>query len=154
MKLILILCSEDKQKADSPCEEIRISGVIENEAKAYKAFRSQKCKELRSRSVSFRSQNVSFRSQSVSFRPRSVPFRANRSAFLWCSSTLQGLYKCMMFIITHNLSCCIFTLTLPLFLCLIRSLSSSISLSVFLFFLLFPYMPVSVFSISKFQNAF
>ena len=77
MKLILILRSEDKQTADSPCEEIRISGEIENEAKAYKAFRSQKCK--------------AFRSQSVSFRPRSVPFRANRSAFLWCSSTLQGL---------------------------------------------------------------
>ena len=92
MKLILILRSEDKQKADSPCEEIRISGEIENEAKAYKAFRSQKCKAFRSRSVSFRSQNVSFRSQSVSFRPRSVPFRANRSAFPWCSSTLQGLY--------------------------------------------------------------
>ena len=34
MKLILILRSEDKQEADSPCEEIRISGEIENEAKA------------------------------------------------------------------------------------------------------------------------
>ena len=29
MKLILILRSENKQKADSPCEEIRISGEIE-----------------------------------------------------------------------------------------------------------------------------
>ena len=83
-EIIWILRSEDKQTADSPCEEIRISGEIENEAKAYKAFRS--------RNVSFRPQNVSFRSQSVSFCPRSVPFRANCSAFLWCSSTLQGLY--------------------------------------------------------------
>ena len=41
MKLILILRSEDKQTADSPCEEIRISVEIENEAKVYKAFRSQ-----------------------------------------------------------------------------------------------------------------
>ena len=92
MKLILILRCGDKQKADSPCEEIRISGEIENEAKAYKAFRSQKCKAFRSQSFSFCSQNGSFCSQSVSFRPRSVPFRANRSAFPWCSSTLQGLY--------------------------------------------------------------
>ena len=98
MKLILILRSEDKQTADSPCEEIRISGEIENEAKAYKAFRSQKCKAFRSRNVSFRLQNVSFRSKSVSFRPRSVPFRANRSAFLGCSSTLQGLYKRLLHI--------------------------------------------------------
>ena len=41
MKLALILRSEDKQIADSPCEEIRISVQIENEAKVYKAFRSQ-----------------------------------------------------------------------------------------------------------------
>ena len=30
-------------------------------------------------------------SQKRLFCPRSVPFRANRSAFLWCSSMLQGL---------------------------------------------------------------
>mgnify|MGYP003688453525 CR=1 FL=1 len=117
MKLILILRSEDKQTADSPCGEIRISGEIENEAKAYKAFRSQKCKALRSRNVSFRPQNVSFRSQSVSFRIRSVPFRANRSAFLWCSSTFQGLQRwfdnistiaceCMLKYTQKNETCC------------------------------------------------
>ena len=101
MKLILILRSKDKQTADSPCEEIPISGEIENEAKAYKAFRTQKCKAFRSRSVPFRSQNVSFRSKSVSFRPRSVPFRANRSAFPWCSSTLQGLYIIFVLVFHH-----------------------------------------------------
>ena len=44
MKLILILRSKNKQKADSPWEEIWISGEIENKTKAYKEFRSQKCK--------------------------------------------------------------------------------------------------------------
>ena len=81
--LFSFCCSEDKQTADSPCEEIRISGKIENEAKA---FRSQNCKAFRSRKVSFRSQNISFRSQCGSFHSRSVPFRANRSAFPWCSN--------------------------------------------------------------------
>ena len=73
MKLILILRSEDKQTADSPCEEIRISGEIENEAKAYKAFPSQKCKAFRSRNISFHPQNVcsvpkAFRSILEAFR--------------------------------------------------------------------------------------
>ena len=85
MKLILILRSKNKQKSDSPWEEIWISGEIKNKTKAYKEFRSQKCK-------AFPSRNVSLRSHSVSFHPRSDPLHANRSVFLWCSSRLQGLY--------------------------------------------------------------
>ena len=73
MKRILILRSNDKRKADSPNEEIRIAGEIENEAK-----RSVPQNAMRSVPKTFRSQIVLIRSQSV-------PFRANRSAFPWCS---------------------------------------------------------------------
>ena len=72
MKLILILGSEDKQKADSPCEEIRISGEIENEAKEYKAFRSQKCKAFHFRSVSFPKRFVPFPKRFVQSSKHSV----------------------------------------------------------------------------------
>ena len=63
MKLIIILRSQDKQTAESPCEEIRISMEIENEAKAYKAFRSQKTP-----SVPFPKGFISFRSILEAFR--------------------------------------------------------------------------------------
>ena len=69
MKLILILRSQDKQTAESPCEEIRISMEIENEAKAYKAFRSQKTP-----SVPFPKGFISLRSQSVSFHSEAFRF--------------------------------------------------------------------------------
>ena len=59
MKLILILRSEDKQKTDSPCEEIQISGDIENKAKAYIAFHSGNCKAFCS--WKFRSVSETFR---------------------------------------------------------------------------------------------
>ena len=59
MKLILILRNEDKQRADSPCEEIRISGEIENEAEAYKAFLPKNAK--RSVPETFRSVPKTFR---------------------------------------------------------------------------------------------
>ena len=62
MKLILILRSEDKQKAESPCEEIRISGKIENEAKA--VLRNAK----HSVPETFRSVPEAFRSVLEAFR--------------------------------------------------------------------------------------
>ena len=90
MKLILILRSEDKQKADSPCEEIRISGEIENEAKAYKAFRSQKCKAFRSRSVSFRFVPKTFRSVPKAFRSVLEAFR-----FVQTVQRSRGVVVCL-----------------------------------------------------------
>ena len=72
MKLILILRSEDKQKADSACEEIRISGEIENKAKA---FRSQKCKAFCSVPKAFRSVLEAFRFVQTVQRSRGVVVR-------------------------------------------------------------------------------
>ena len=67
VELLFSFChSEDKQKADSPCEEIRISAKIENDAKAYKAFRSQTCKAFPKRFVSFTKRSISCKPFSVS----------------------------------------------------------------------------------------
>ena len=88
MKLILILRSEDKQTADSPCEEIRIWVEIEKEAKA---FRSKNAKH--SVPKTFRSVPKAFCSVLEAFRFVQIVQRSHGVVIRFRVCTLSTIIK-------------------------------------------------------------